>query len=214
MRVPRPVDDSSSCSSPLNMATPSAPELTSHLPVPTPYPQPHSCIAEAEVLRTGREIYQTGWYGSLRLMSTDRGEPAHEADIGSARRQELTMLLRRLIGTLSVSNMLPVSFGHHIFWMRSDAWIGHWTMKAHKTPSTRGRPFTKIVPAGSLADEAYVQLKRKIIRCELPPDLLVTESQLVRESGLGKTPVREALGRLVQEGLVRNIPRHGYEVAP
>jgi len=87
-------------------------------------------------------------------------------------------------------------------------------MKAQKTASTARRPFTKIVAAGSLADEAYVQLKRKIIRCELPPDLLVTESQLVRESGLGKTPVREALARLVQEGLVRNIPRHGYEIAP
>jgi DNA-binding GntR family transcriptional regulator len=65
-----------------------------------------------------------------------------------------------------------------------------------------------------LADEAYFQLKRQIIRCEMPPDLLVTEAQLVRESGLGKTPVREALGRLVQDGLVHNIPRQGYEIAP
>jgi DNA-binding GntR family transcriptional regulator len=68
--------------------------------------------------------------------------------------------------------------------------------------------------AASLTDEAYSALKQKIICCEMPPDLLVTESQLVRQSGLGKTPVREALARLVQEGLVRNIPRHGYEIAP
>jgi DNA-binding GntR family transcriptional regulator len=78
----------------------------------------------------------------------------------------------------------------------------------------RSRSSSKIVHVGSLADEAYIRLKRQIIRCEMPPDLLVTESQLVRESGLGKTPVREALYRLVQEGLVRNIPRHGYEIAP
>jgi DNA-binding GntR family transcriptional regulator len=87
-------------------------------------------------------------------------------------------------------------------------------MKAQNSPATRGGPLSKVIAARSLADEAYVQLKRKIIRCDLPPDLLVTESQLVRESGLGKTPVREALARLVQEGLVRNIPRHGYEIAP
>lgn len=68
--------------------------------------------------------------------------------------------------------------------------------------------------AASLADEAYYALKEKIIRCEMPPDLLVTEPQLVRQSGLGKTPVREALARLVQERLVRSIPRHGYEIAP
>ena len=87
-------------------------------------------------------------------------------------------------------------------------------MKAQQRTSGRRRPATRTIPTGSLADEAYVRLKRNIIRCELPPDVLVTESRLVRESGLGKTPVREALARLVQEGFVRSIPRHGYVVAP
>lgn len=87
-------------------------------------------------------------------------------------------------------------------------------MKARGRAVTRDGPFSKVVHAGSLADEAYSQLKRRIIRCQMPPDLLVTESQLVRESGLGKTPVREALARLVQDGLVQNIPRLGYEIAP
>ncbi len=92
--------------------------------------------------------------------------------------------------------------------------LGDRKIQSAKASPHRKRPLRTATDAGSLADEAYGQLKRKIIRCELPPALLVTESQLVRESGLGKTPVREALGRLVQEGLVRNIPRHGYEVAP
>jgi DNA-binding GntR family transcriptional regulator len=81
-------------------------------------------------------------------------------------------------------------------------------------PLSKRRLLSEMLPARSLTDEAYGQLKRQIIRCEMPPDLLVTESQLVRESGLGKTPVREALARLVQEGLVQNIPRHGYAIAP
>lgn len=37
---------------------------------------------------------------------------------------------------------------------------------------------------------------------------------LVRQLRVGKTPVREALARLVHDRLVRSIPRHGYEVAP
>lgn len=67
---------------------------------------------------------------------------------------------------------------------------------------------------GSLTDEAYAVLKQRIIRCELEPGRRITEAQLVQAIGIGKTPVREALARLVQEELVRNIPRHGYEVSP
>jgi DNA-binding GntR family transcriptional regulator len=67
---------------------------------------------------------------------------------------------------------------------------------------------------GSLTDRAYAYIKRKIIRCEMPPGMSVTESQLVEEIDIGKTPVREALARLVQEGFVLNIPRRGYEVTP
>jgi DNA-binding GntR family transcriptional regulator len=66
----------------------------------------------------------------------------------------------------------------------------------------------------SLADAAYARLKQDVIHCELEPGLRVSEAKLVQRTGIGKTPVREALGRLVQEGLVRNIPRHGYEVTP
>jgi DNA-binding GntR family transcriptional regulator len=67
---------------------------------------------------------------------------------------------------------------------------------------------------GSLADEAYAILKLRIIRCELEPGRRITEAQLVATTGIGKTPVRKALARLVHENLVRNIPRHGYEVTP
>jgi DNA-binding GntR family transcriptional regulator len=66
----------------------------------------------------------------------------------------------------------------------------------------------------SLAGEAFARLKRGITRCEIPPGARLTEAGLMRRLGLGKTPIREALVRLVHEGLVRAIPRHGYEVAP
>src|SRR5919197_450469 len=70
------------------------------------------------------------------------------------------------------------------------------------------------VAAESLADQAYARIRRRIVGCELAPGDQVTESQLVETHGIGKTPVREALQRLAQEGLVQPIRRHGYRVAP
>jgi DNA-binding GntR family transcriptional regulator len=66
----------------------------------------------------------------------------------------------------------------------------------------------------SLTVAAYERLKERIVRCELRPGQIVTEAQLVQELNIGKTPVREALARLVQYGLVRNLPRHGYQITP
>lgn len=68
--------------------------------------------------------------------------------------------------------------------------------------------------AQSQGDAAYTELKRRIIHCELAPGERITEAQLASDTGIGKTPIREALTRLIQEGLVGSIPGHGYEVTP
>jgi DNA-binding GntR family transcriptional regulator len=68
--------------------------------------------------------------------------------------------------------------------------------------------------SASQADTAYAELRRRIIQCRLEPGRQLRESALVQLVGVGKTPVREALGRLVQEGLVEVHPRQGYRVAP
>lgn len=59
---------------------------------------------------------------------------------------------------------------------------------------------------------AYATVKQRIQEGDLSPGHRITEKGLVAETGLGKTPVREALGRLVNEGLVDVIPRSGYRV--
>lgn len=59
---------------------------------------------------------------------------------------------------------------------------------------------------------AYATVKKRIQEGDLSPGHRMTEKGLVVETGLGKTPVREALGRLVNEGLVDVIPRSGYRV--
>ena len=64
----------------------------------------------------------------------------------------------------------------------------------------------------SQADVAYDTIKRRIRTCEILPGARITEKQLAQELGYSKTPVREALARLVSENFVRVIPRSGYQV--
>ena len=62
------------------------------------------------------------------------------------------------------------------------------------------------------SDAVYDELRRLIIRTELAPGSPIEEAQLMRRLGAGRTPLREALQRLAQEDLIRNVPRRGYFV--
>jgi DNA-binding GntR family transcriptional regulator len=62
-------------------------------------------------------------------------------------------------------------------------------------------------------DGAYEHLKRLILTGGLAPGEELREGALTESSGFGRTPVREALRRLVQEGFVEVRPRQGYRVA-
>jgi DNA-binding GntR family transcriptional regulator len=80
-------------------------------------------------------------------------------------------------------------------------------------PGRRGGP-TRSLTTRSASEIAYVQLRQSIIACERPPGERLTESEVANRMRAGKTPVREALRRLVHEGLVVVRPRQGYAVAP
>jgi DNA-binding GntR family transcriptional regulator len=69
-------------------------------------------------------------------------------------------------------------------------------------------------PSLPLAESAYIRLRRLILDCELMPDAPLTETGVAGLLQVGKTPVREAMRRLVQERLLRVRPRSGYSVAP
>lgn len=69
-------------------------------------------------------------------------------------------------------------------------------------------------PPASLASQAYRAIKDDIIRGRLAGDARLTEQELAARHSLGKTPIREALTRLSQEGLVQVRPRRGYGIAP
>jgi DNA-binding GntR family transcriptional regulator len=60
---------------------------------------------------------------------------------------------------------------------------------------------------GTLADRAYRSVRDAIMRGELPTGSALPETDLARRIGISRTPVRQALGRLLQEGLVEIGPR-------
>jgi DNA-binding GntR family transcriptional regulator len=69
-------------------------------------------------------------------------------------------------------------------------------------------------PAPSLAEQAYRVLEEKLVTLELEPGAVVSEGQLIDLTGLGRTPVREAMQRLAQQELFEVMPRRGLLVAP
>jgi DNA-binding GntR family transcriptional regulator len=71
---------------------------------------------------------------------------------------------------------------------------------------------TAVGQAESLAEKAYVAIRRLIETLELGPGSVINERELVEQLGIGRTPVREALRRLAQEGLVEVYPRRGMFV--
>lgn len=66
----------------------------------------------------------------------------------------------------------------------------------------------------SFRDEVYLTLKKAIINLELEPEQRLHDKELAEKFGISRTPVREALKRLEDEGLVESIPGSVTRVAP
>lgn len=64
----------------------------------------------------------------------------------------------------------------------------------------------------TLTDRAYRLLEELIATLQLPPGTTLTEQVLGKRLGIGRTPIREALQRLVRDGLILVIPRRGILV--
>jgi DNA-binding GntR family transcriptional regulator len=69
-------------------------------------------------------------------------------------------------------------------------------------------------PLMSMVDSAYEQIRRRILDNDWLPGHRALEHEVAAELGMSRTPVREALMRLQNEGLVEVIPRHGMRVLP
>lgn len=65
---------------------------------------------------------------------------------------------------------------------------------------------------GSLVDQVYELLRRRIIDLSLPPESALVEQEVAGVLKVSKTPVREAIIRLAREGLVLVVPKSGSYV--
>ncbi len=65
-----------------------------------------------------------------------------------------------------------------------------------------------------LARQLYEVLFRRICTFDLPPLRMLSEASLSEELGVSRTPAREALARLAEQGLVDVLPQRGTRVAP
>ena len=66
----------------------------------------------------------------------------------------------------------------------------------------------------SRADDVYAQLKRDVAEFTLVSGDRFTENELCERLGVSRTPVRQALFRLQQEGYVEVLFRSGWRVLP
>ena len=64
-----------------------------------------------------------------------------------------------------------------------------------------------------LRDVVFNTLREAILKGELQPGERLMELQLAAKLGVSRTPIREAIRMLEQEGLAVTIPRRGAEVA-
>lgn len=61
----------------------------------------------------------------------------------------------------------------------------------------------------TLSEQAYDTLRAMIVRGEMPPGTRLSEPELTLRLSIGRTPLREALLRLAQDGLVAIYPQSG-----
>ena len=70
----------------------------------------------------------------------------------------------------------------------------------------------KRIDRGGLAEAAAVQLRESILEGRLAPNTKLVETDLAATLGVSRIPVREAMAKLAQEGLVTSAWYQGYSV--
>lgn len=83
-----------------------------------------------------------------------------------------------------------------------------------QTTSSRPTAVTRVAVHRSRADEVYQQLKRDVSEFKLVPGDRFTETEVSQRLGVSRTPVRQALFRMQQEGFVEVLFRNGWRVLP
>jgi len=67
----------------------------------------------------------------------------------------------------------------------------------------------RLIESPNLRDRVYEILKRAIISQEICPGEKIDEEAIAKQLGVSRTPIRETLCRLENEGIVKIVPRRG-----
>jgi len=78
------------------------------------------------------------------------------------------------------------------------------TRPARAVPKANGSP--------TITETAYWAMKRAIVQGKFSEGSFLSEADVLREYGIGRTPFREACNRLHHEELLEVVPRRGYMV--
>lgn len=68
---------------------------------------------------------------------------------------------------------------------------------------------SNIAANGKLTNLAYQELKQMIINGQVSQEKPLVERLLSKKLNMSRTPIKHAISRLQQEGLIRVVPRHG-----
>ncbi len=86
-----------------------------------------------------------------------------------------------------------------------------------KHTSAHGARLTRATAPGeprtTLKEQAYRQIEEAIVTLKLPPGAVVSEQAMSEMTGIGRTPIREAIQRLAQERLIVVLPQRGLLIA-
>ncbi|WP_181183599.1 MULTISPECIES: GntR family transcriptional regulator [unclassified Mesorhizobium] len=80
---------------------------------------------------------------------------------------------------------------------------------ATKIANAAPRFFLEIDPTKPVRQQTYDLIRQAIVTTKLPPGAAISEYEIGSQIGVSRTPVREAMVRLIDEGLVEVRPRIG-----
>ena len=90
--------------------------------------------------------------------------------------------------------------------------------KQTKAPPTMAEAeiaIVRIAPETSFKNKAYEALKEAILKMDIyatPEQVMLDERALSERLGVSRTPIREAIAMLEQDGFVKTVPRRGIVV--
>jgi DNA-binding GntR family transcriptional regulator len=95
-----------------------------------------------------------------------------------------------------------------------DTWHDGWTLDRARSASIEPGRSPAIEPDLSIKLQVYGVLRQAIIGARLAPGRGLSEKDLAALLGVSRTPVREALSKLADDGLITILPQAGSFVAP